>query len=167
MNKGIKTLQDALTYQLQGLWYAEQKISEEFKHCSHQITSEEVRTIMQRYIGNADNVKLKVERVFGYLMLEPIARKNEVIDKMIAETQHLVDCTYPPYLRDILLIACFKNLNAYKVSTYETAHLMAIEMELETAGDLIGQVLSWELTTGRELSGLSMHEFNKANSATK
>jgi len=167
MTKAIKTLQDALSHQLLGLLYAENKVGEEFNICNHHITSPEVRTVIKNYIGNAENVTLKLNRIFSYLMLEPVARKNAVINKLIEETQYLLTYTTSPHLKDILMIGCMKNINAYKIACYQTCYLMAVELELDTAGDLLQQILEWEIATEKSLRSIAIVEFNKANEPVK
>lgn len=165
MKKIISTLQDALTYQLQGLFYAETKVKHEFEILHQKITSPDVNAQIKKYIGNADNKIQKLDRIFDYLMQEPMPRKNEIIVKMIEETRHLLGLTSSPHLKDILMIACIQNINAYKIAGYRTAYLFAIEQELDTAADLIQQILECELATGKRLASLSIHEFNKLNNA--
>ena len=166
MSKEIKTLQDALAYELQGMVYGEKKLNHEFHNCRNYVTSAEVRHVIEEYVDNADNVNLKLERIFNYLMVEPIARKNEVINKLIDETQHLLTYTTSPHLKDILMIGCIRNVNAYKAASYQTSYLMATELEMDTPADLIQQILELELNTGKALSCLSIHEFNKINDPT-
>jgi len=167
MKKIITTLQEALAYQLNGLVYAETKVRDEFEICSQQITSPELKAEIKRYVGNADNKLQKLERIFNYLMQEPGPRKNEVIARMIAETHHLLGLTTSGHLRDILMVGCIQNINAYKIATYKTAYLYTLELELDTAADLAQQILEWELETSRKLAALSIHEFNKVNSSEK
>lgn len=166
MNKSIGTLQDALSYQLQGMLNAEDRLGNELKICSHQITSPEVKELIQSYIDNTENNKLKLDRVFNYLMIEPVPRKHEVIKKMLDETQHLLTCVSSPHLKDVLMIGCVKNINAYMVATYQTSYLMAVELEMDTPTDLIQQILEGEMNTDKSLSGLSIREFNKIEDLT-
>lgn len=161
MKKSITTLQDALTYQLQGLFYAETRVQEEFAICSAQITSEQVKAQITKYIESADNKILKLRRVFNYLM-EPLQRKNEVINKLIEETHKMLDCTSPAHLKDILMITCIQNINAYKIAGYKTAYLFSAELELATATDLIQEILDRELETRSALNDLSIMEFNRS-----
>lgn len=118
-------------------------------------------------MDNAGNVKLKLERVFNYLMLEPVPCGNEVIDKMIEETQHLLSATRVAKLKDILMVGCVRTINAYKASLLQTAYMMTVELELDVATDLIQQLLDWEHSTGKKLGGLFLHEFNVFNGVTK
>jgi ferritin-like metal-binding protein YciE len=165
--KTINTLQDALAYQLQGMLYAERKVRDEFETCQRQISSEEVSAEIHRYVGNADSNLQKLDRIFNYLMQEPIARKNDVILKMIEETHQLLGYTFSPHLKDILMVGCIQNINAYKSASYKSAYLFAVELEMDTAADLIQQILEWEMETAKVIASLSIHEFNKVNGSTK
>jgi ferritin-like metal-binding protein YciE len=167
MKTSIRTLQDAFAYQLQRMFYTEKKVREEFESCSKQITSVEVKDEITRYISNAENKLQKLERVFSYLMQEPGSKKNDVIVKMIDETHHLLSMTSTAHLKDVLMIGCIQNINAYKTAAYKTAYLFAVELELDTASDLLQQILEWEITTGKKLASLSVHEFNKLNGSAK
>ena len=100
-------------------------------------------------------------------MQEPARHKNEVVVKMMDETHHLLSYASSPHLKDILMIGCIQNINAYKTAGYRNAFLFAVELELDTAADLVQQMLDWELATGKRLSALSIHEFNKLNSSLK
>lgn len=166
MNKTIGTLQNALTYELQGILYAEDKVKDVFQARFNDITSSNVRKIIQEHIENARIVKLMLNRVFNYLMIEPEPRKNEVINKIIGETKHLLTHTTSPHLKDVLMIDCIKNINAYKTASYQTSYLMAVELEMDTPADLIQQVLEWELSMASSLERLSISEFNNIEDLT-
>lgn len=161
MKKAINTLQDALAFQLRGLFYAETKVMEEFNTCRRYLTSPRVTEEISRYIHSSEDKLLKLERIFNYLMQEPVTRKNEVIDRLLGETHHMLTFASTPHLKDILMIGCVQNINAYKISAYKTAYMFAVELELDTPADLLQQILEWELETGRALSIVAVEEFNK------
>lgn len=163
--KKLKTLEDALKYQLQGLYFTEKKVQEEFAECRPLITSGDIRTELTKYIESADSKLLKLERIFNYVLENDLERKNEVISQMLDETHNLVTLASSAQLRDILMITCAQTINAYKTASYRTAYLLAMELELDTAADLLHEIIGWELQTGEMLSTLVIEEFNKANQA--
>lgn len=163
----IHTLQDALAFSLQGLLYTEKKVKEEFRSCSHQISSEALKVEIRNYIDTERSKLLKLDRIFNYLMQEPMPRKNEIINRLIDETHQLLSYANTPHLKDILMISCIMNINAYKISSYRTAYLFSIELELDTASDLLQQILEWELETGKSLGNLAIEEFNKTQEVIK
>ena len=166
MKKKIESVQDALCYQLQGLLYAEKKVRDEFFESGTQLTSAEAKNEIEKYIATTDNKLLKLERIFNYLMHEPDARENEVINKLIDETHRMIAFTSSPHLRDVLVLECIQNINAYKIATYKSAYLFAIELELDTAEDLLQQILEWELESAKTFDLVSVHEFNRMNRLT-
>ncbi|HEY0769905.1 MAG TPA: DUF892 family protein [Sphingobacteriaceae bacterium] len=167
MKKTINTVRDALAYQLKGLVDAETRVRDEFQNCLVQLTSPEVKLQIQDYVSAADNKLQKLDRVFSYLMEEPAPRKNEVIAKMIAETHHLLTLASPAPLKDVLMAGCVQNINAFKIASYRSAYLFAVELELDPVADLIQQILNWELSTAKRIASLPIHEFNRLNESTK
>lgn len=167
MKTNIKTLEDALAYQLQGLLYIEKRVKEEFAICSPEIHSEEVKSEIRNYTESGDDKRQKLKRVFSYLMREPEERKNEVINQMLEETHHLLTYATSPELKDILMISCIQKINAYKVASYKAAYRFAVELELETPSELLYEVIQWEQHTNQLLAELSIREFNKSNKAIK
>jgi ferritin-like metal-binding protein YciE len=164
MKTKLCTMQDAFAFQLQGLFYTEKKVPEEFNTCRHHISSNSLRSEIEKYITSSESKILKLERIFNYLMQEPMIRKNEVIDAMMDETHHLLAQATSSHLKDILMISCIQNINAYKTARYKTAYMFAVELELDTASDLLQQILAWELATDKALAKLTIEEFNRASS---
>lgn len=167
MNKSIITLHDAVAYQLEGLLYAESTLASEFALCRKQLSSPDVIQVLEGYMANALNVKLKLERVFNHLMHDPHPRRNRVIDKMIEETQRLLTAAREARLKDILMVGCVRSINAYKTSVLQTAHLITVELELDVAGDLVNELLVWEHATAKKLGSLFVREFNAFNGIVK
>lgn len=162
MKTNLKTLEDALVYQLQGLLYIERKVRDEFSDCSSRLTSDEVRSAIEKYMETTDDKLLKLNRVFNYLLREPVARKNRIARGMLKETHLLLDHTNHNQLRDLLIVSCVQAINAYKVTSYKTAYRFALALELETPAELLSEILRWELSTKEVLASLSAEEFNRS-----
>lgn len=159
--KTISSLNDALAYLIDGLYFTEKKLKEEFPSCCCKISSTKVKGSIERYLESTGDKILKLERVFNYLMKEPISRRNQVINLLVEETSKLKDLTSSAQLADILTIGCVQNINAYKIAGYRSAYLFAVELELDTASDLLQQILEWEIDMYKTLSDLAVEEFNR------
>lgn len=166
MKTKINSLNDALAFLLQGLYFAESKLIGEFSSCCNQISSTEVTDVIKAYTESSKDKQLKLERIFNYLMKEPLTRNNDIVNELMNETRQMLDATASPHLRGIVSVGCLQNINTYKISTYRIAYMFAAELELDTVTDLIQQILEWELGTRKVLSELSIEEFNKAQQAT-
>lgn len=167
MKNDIKTLEDALEYQLQGLLYIEKRLKDEYTVCSPEIHSGDVRTEIKHYTDSGDEKALKLERVFNYLMREPEPRKNEVINQMLEETHHLLKYATSANLKDILMVTCVQKINAYKAASYRTAYRFAVELELDTPADLLQEIIQWEAQTSEALAALAVSEFNRSKKTIK
>lgn len=159
--KATNTLYDAIVYQLQRLRYTEAKVRNELIGCRMGAGSSLVMSELEKYAADADSKLLKLEHAFNYLMKEPENGKNGVIDKLFIESHELLDSVESQGLKDLLLICCLQQITAYKMSTYKTAYILAIEMDLDNVADLLHQILEWERETARALNAISTTGFNK------
>jgi len=162
MKTKINSLNNALAFLLQGLYYTETMLKEEFISCCSEITSGKIRSEIKRYTGIADSKMLKLERVFNYLMEEPLSRKNDVVKELMNETYLILSATTSTHLRDVLAIGCLQNINGYKIAAYRSAYMLAVELELDTPTDLLQQILEWEIDSSKSFSTLAIEEFNRA-----
>ena len=161
----IHSTQEALAFQLQGLRYIESKVSGELKHYIDQITSNKVKNEINEYAADTESKLLKLERIFDYLMYEPLNRKNEVVSKILAETYQLLSYKSSSHLKDVLIVSCIQNINAYKISVYRTAYLFALAIDLDSVIDLLQQIRESELETETVLATLAIEEFNEVEPA--
>lgn len=158
--KNINSVQDALAFLLDGLYYTEAKLKNEFRGCCKKISSPHLIIEIDQYAFNCENNLLKLERIFNYLMQEPVLKKNGVVDQLMANTHQVLSSVKNPYLRDILTIGCIQNLNAFKIASYRSAYMLAVELELDTVADLIQQILERETAETNAISNLFIKEFN-------
>jgi ferritin-like metal-binding protein YciE len=161
MRNKIETIEDAFAFQLQRLYYMENSLRDEFATCCDHVTSKPLRKEIKDYVDAAYSKTLKLERIFNYVMKEPVAQKNDTIRKLLHETREVLSMTGSTFLKDILLINAIKDINAYKTSSYKNLYVYSVELELDTPSDLLQQILQWEVETGRALSALVFQEFNK------
>jgi len=165
--KKINTMQDALAFQLQALMYAETRIKAEFSSYGHRVNSQALAEEIRHYAESAENKATKLERIFNYLLVETLSRKHETIDQLLKEVHCVLTETASARLKDILMINCMQTINAYKTAAYRNACMLANELELDIAIDLLEQILHWELKSGQALSALAIQEFNKVQQSLK
>lgn len=163
MKTKINSLNDALAFLLQGLYFTETKLKEEFPTCYSEIASTRIRNEIDNYTSNADNKLLKLERVFNYLLKEPLTGTNEVVDELMNETHQMLASTTSSHLKDILSIGCIQNINAYKIASYRSAYMIAVELELDTATDLLQQILEWRSKQAKCLQYFPLKNSIKCN----
>jgi len=94
--------------------------------------------------------------MFSYLSQEPGSRKNEVMGKLLEETQYRAKCPASCTISNVLLISAFRHIIQYKISAYKTALMHALELELENVADFLHQILEWERKTDKALMNLEL-----------
>jgi ferritin-like metal-binding protein YciE len=161
MKDRIGTIEDAFAFQLQRLYYTENRIKEEFHHCCAHVHSPALKKHVEDYLDETDSKILKLQRVFNYILKEPLPLKNETINRLLHETNEILTLSQSAFLKDLLIINVIKDLNAYKISNYRNVYIYSVELELDTPTDLLQQVLEWELDTSKALSALMLREFNR------
>lgn len=163
MKSHIHTLQDTLAHQLQGLYYAEKKVHEMADECSTESTSKTLKEYIRSYAAGAEGRLKRLDRVFNYLMQEPESRKNRAVCSLLDDSRELLALTDSPHLKDIIVVSCLQNINAFKISSLKIAYMFTVELELDTASDLLQQLLELELGAARTLTSLAIEEFNKGH----
>lgn len=164
--KNIHSVQDALAFMLEGIYYSEVKLKQEFRGCCRKLSSASLIVEIDQYASNCEHNILKLERIFNYLMQEPVLHKNGVVDQMLDNTHQVLSSVKNSYLRDILTIGCVQTINAFKIASYRSAYMLAVELELDTVADLIQQMLEGEAAKTTAISNVFITEFNKYRKAT-
>ena len=166
MKTKINSINDALAFMLQGLYFTETRVKEAFPSYCNAVSSPEIKVEISSYMTSCNDKLLKIERIFNYLLTERVSRTNDVINELIIETHQMLASTTSSHLRDVLTIGSVQNINAYKISGYRSAYMFAVALELDTVTDLLQQILEWEIETSKVLYELSIVEFNKTQNTT-
>lgn len=165
MKKSISTLEDALAFELQTSYNGEQILRDGIQACVQELNSASLKTILGKYAESANHKLLKVERMLSYLLQEPEIKRNEVIGKLLEETQ-CAESGCSCKVSDILLTSSFRQIIQYKISVYKTALMLAMELELEVVSDLLHQVLEWERKTDKVLKELELEALKRDEAFT-
>lgn len=164
MKNKIQTIEDAFVFHLQQLVYTESKIKEGLFQ-SPTPASLRLKNEIREYAESSYSKLLKLERIFNYLMREPYSRKNLLITQMIQDATESMELVTTAHVKDILIVNCFKCMNAWKTSSYKNAYIYSVELELDTPSDLLQQILEWEISAGKSLARIAIEEFNNLDLA--
>lgn len=151
MKTNIKNLHEALIYQVQQLYAAEEKLKRALPKMLSSITSETLSNILEEYRLRTEDRLLKLERVFHYVMFEPGHKRNSAVDEMLNEAKGFVKHMQQEELRDIMIIAALQNVINYKEGAYRNAHCLAAELEMDTPAELLNEINQWEKEADQKL----------------
>lgn len=160
MKVKISNLGEALAFRLDELLDAEKQLKEAIPGCIDKVSSGSLKKELKTYKDNCLSKIQKLERVYNYLLKSPGKSKTKVIDRLIENTKDMLNSPLTGEMKDVLMISCLQTINHYKIAGYKTALTFASELELETAAELIGQVLHWEMETEKNLSSIAVNEVN-------
>lgn len=122
---------------------------------------------MTKYAESSDHKRLKLDRMFSYLMDEPSTKTNTVMSKLFEDTLLRVKHSISDKISSLALISGFQLVNQYKITAYKTAFMYSLELGLDAVSDLLHQIIEWERKTERALAELSNKEFCTSAGATQ
>lgn len=160
MKTTLNNLNETLAYLLEGMYDAEKKLLKVVPDCLHLVTSRALKSEIKKYVESAADKRIKLKRIFSYLLAGPFGRKNKVIDRMLKEAGNILKFTSSPEVKDAMLIGCLQAINHHKISAYGTAKAFSVELELQAVTDLLTEVLEWEKETDQALTKIALKEVN-------
>ena len=161
MKKVITKLEDVLALKLQDLYAGEIHIKEKVVELIPYADCARLQEILKKYTDSSDHKRLKLERMFSYLMLEPVIPDHSIIERLLAESVQKSKHVQDTKVKTLLLISDFQQINHFKITAYKTALLYALELELDPVADLLHQIVEWERKTEKVLAELCLQEFSK------
>jgi ferritin-like metal-binding protein YciE len=165
MKPKVNNLNDALAYQLEGMYYVEKKLQKTLPDCINHATSRALKSQIKKYLDSARDKRVKLKRIFSYLLTGPFDCKNKVIEKLMEEESKILKYTNNSELKDALLIGNLQAINHYKISVYGTAKAFALILELQKVVDLLQEVLDWEKEANQALTKIAIKEVNEKAAA--
>lgn len=160
MRNPIKNLYEGLIYHLRGLYDSEKQVQNSIPLCIRNATAMSLKEEIAKYAEISDLKVLKLERVFNYMLAEPGGRKCRVAEELIIDTEKIMKHTESDKVRDAMLIACIQNMVHYKIAGYGTALAFARKLDLDTAIELLEEILKWEKETDQTLTDIALQEVN-------
>jgi ferritin-like metal-binding protein YciE len=151
MKTKFKNKTEVLTYELEGMYDAEKKWMAAFSEINPYISSHDLKKEMEKYAEQASEKRLKLKRIFSYLLSGPYKRKNKVIDAMLEECRNTLSASSDFETNTAMAYHFFKQMIEYKTCSYSIAKSQAIELELEPVADLLSEICAWEKEAHRSL----------------
>jgi ferritin-like metal-binding protein YciE len=165
MKTSLRTLNEVLTFQLEGMYDAEKRIQKELPKWTSLLESADAAEIVSRYIENATANRLKLKRIFGYLLTGPFNRRNSPVEHMLAEGSEIARLTGKGNYRDILILSGLEGLHQYKVTCYHTALRIALQIELNKVSEMLEDMIFMEMESGQEMSDFISREVTEIDIA--
>lgn len=151
MKTKLKNKTDVLTYEIEGMYYAEKKLASSLVAINEYVSSQEIKREIQKYAERASEKRLKLKRIFSYLLSGPYNRRNKVIESMMEECQATLSASSDFETNTTLIYHFLKLIMEYKTCSYGIAKTQALELELDPVADLLNEICEWEKEASRSL----------------
>jgi ferritin-like metal-binding protein YciE len=162
----FNTLNEALTYHLEGLHDAEKKLQIAIPNLMTHANSTALKEVLENYATSAGENRIKLKRAFSYLLAGPFGKESKAIGEMMAELSMISRKTSAPEIKDALLGSCLSTIIYYKISAYSSAMSFALALELHPVADLISEMLECEGSTNQALTKIMGKLSNRAAKET-
>ena len=163
MKPAIKDLNEALSYHLEAMYDAEKKLQKAMPELIPMLTSRQLKSELKKYLESSRDKRIKLKRIFSYLLVGPYNKKNKVIEEMLSEVFSILEYTISE-LNDVLVMVRWQALVQFKISTYSSAKVTADFLDLKKVSDLLAEILAWEKETDHSLSIISLNILCKTSS---
>lgn len=157
----ITTLHQLLNYDVCKLADAEVKLSTSLPGWTQQVSSIQLKIILQQYLTFVERHVLKMDVFFEGERTSPFCSPNRVIQALIAETNEMLVRSLKQEVRDVSLLACLQAVNHFKISSYGTAAAFANALGMEKAAAIFHEAEVSEKYIDDQLSRLAEYEINR------
>jgi ferritin-like metal-binding protein YciE len=158
--KTLVTLNDALYFQLQGLYDADQRISNAIAEFIDSASSPELKEMLVRYRRNVGISQNKLTWVYEYLDKRVKSRTNRIIVDLVEEVFSIINHASTDAVLDATLLSYVHMMNHYKIAVYGTCRSFASELRLHNIYDIFNDLLTAEKKFDSEFELLATEELN-------
>lgn len=162
MSSSIKNLNHVLAYQLEGVYEIIKTLQGDLSRAWKMIDDPEMRMVFNAYHHNLGDQRLKLKRIFGYLLNGPYGRKASHDANAIVQWAELSEKNILPRLRDVILGSSLGLAIQYQITTYTEARYIAMRLELDVVVSLLDEMIDSDEEFSRNLKRLTSIQVNQA-----
>lgn len=142
MTRKIKSLHEILACQLEGLYDGEKKLQHYLHSRQSAIEGFALKEELQKFESHSSDARMKLKRIFSYLLMEPFKIKNNIISGFIKDLDIMTSCISDAHDREMFTRNSIHSINAYKVSAYSTALELSHKLALDQVSDLLNEIIA-------------------------
>ncbi len=154
--KKFDTLNEILAYQLEAMYVAEKTLQVNLTDCTRMITNKKLSNEFEKYQQSSADKRLKLKRIFSYLLISPSDRKGKPILKMLKEMEAILLSSTSEELKNAQFLGALQAISHYKTAVYSTAKTYSEQLELTTVSDLLTEIIAWEAESYASLTRIAI-----------
>lgn len=156
----LNTLQDLLHHELKDLYSAEKQLVKALPKMAKAATNPELAAGFEQHLAETQEHVNRLEQIGQELGLSLGRHKCKAMEGLVEEGAELISEDAQDNVRDAGLIGAAQRVEHYEIAAYGTARTLALQLDLQTAADLLGQTLEEEKATDIKLSKLAANTVN-------
>lgn len=162
MKTMITNLNHVLTFQLEGMYEVVKSLQAKLPSTIKQAADPELRSLLKCYTENLGEQRLKLKRIFSYVLNGPYDRKSFKMAEAMAPFGETLEKNITPKLLDIIVSTSMHSTIQFLITSYVDARYIAMRLELDTVVHLLDEIVDLEESF---LQQLRAHSAKKVNDA--
>jgi ferritin-like metal-binding protein YciE len=158
MNKKITSQPELLAYQLEELYDGEKKL----QHVIHALidTSDAFafKEDLQKFERQCSEARMKIKRIFSYLMVDSFGIKNNTIVGFIKDFERTMEYVEDAKDRQLFTKTLIQGINSYKLSLYEVALGLSHKVDQDQVADLLKEIIESIIGCDERLQKMQNHD---------
>jgi ferritin-like metal-binding protein YciE len=161
MKNKITNLTQALTYVLEGMYDSEKKTQRDLPELIEKLKPGGIKKLAVQYLESSKDKRLKLKRIFSYVLAGPFGRKSKVTAKSFEEINEAIKITGGS-AREVLVLSGLESLMEWKLAAYTRAADIAAHVDLDAAAGLLEEITGWEKESLRQLRKINTKKIELA-----
>lgn len=153
--KNIENLNDLLIEQARELYSTENQELEVLPKFEKQVSSPELKEVINMQIEKAKEQRERIEKVFEQLEVTPVGEFSEPFGALVNKGNQLIHRSADSEVKDAGIINSIQQFNHYKIAGYGTISTYAKELGKEEVATLLHESLTEEKRCCSELTDLA------------
>ena len=162
MKTSISNLNQVLAFQLEGMYEIVKNLQNAVPVAIKSTTSPATKDLLRSCAENLAEQRLKLKRIFGYILNGPFGRKAGTIADVIVPFKEISERNAEDPLRDILYMTSMQAASQFTITSYTDARYIAMRLELDTVVRLLDEMLNGEEAFLHRLRCYSAQQINDA-----
>lgn len=152
----LTSLRELFIYELRELYSAERQLVEALPKMARATSRTMLEKAFNTHLSETRSHLERLEGIFESLGTSPEGERSEAIAGMIEQANEIIRQEGPDAIQDAALISVAQRIEHYEISGYGTARTHAEELELDTAANVLGAILSEEKNADQTLNQVAL-----------
>src|ERR1051325_386531 len=155
MAKKMEGMQQLLVEELQDLYDAEKQLVRALPKMAKSASHEELQNAFRQHLEVTKGQVQRLEQIFESMDMRARSKPCHAMKGLVDEAQELIQEREQDMVLDAGMIGCGRKVEHYEIAGYESARVLAQQLGLKDAAQLLQDTLREEMETDKLLAQIS------------